>query len=964
MLSRVCLLSLFVVANVVSPAHARTRLVRTMTADDGLAAPDVRALAQDSHGFLWIGTTGGLTRYDGRQLTPWAPDLLNDHIPVLAPGPDGSLVAAVSAGAAYRITHDGAIPLPGPDGRTLSDVDDLLFDIDGRLWVCQGKTLWMRATDGAWSRPVADPALERESPHVLRQGADGHIYVGTRSGAWRLDGADARRLLTTDTLVVDIDATAAGSVHVLTWTGDVWRIDSDRAERVFEGHERGIALARRSDTLWVAYAPFLVSLRPGLTPEVLATTGAGGPLLVDREGSLWMGTFHGLRQYPEPDTRVWDTTDGLTKAHTRYLAHTPGAVWFSAWNEPFHRIDVATDTMVPIPASGRPAGGMPCVDGDGVLWMPAGDRLLAWRDGQVDEFPYPAPTDATGCATAPDGSVWLGTQRGLYFVPRGGTPVFRGSLPAGDRPSVNVPYEDRAGTLWASTEEHVCATPAHTVRAGRDALWSCQTVPGMHHARDMIETPSGALWLATAHRGILQWDGSGWVDVASSQQLAGRSVFALARSEDAGVWIASAGSVVRVAPAPTPEAPWKVLERLSSWNGLVSSGAGDVLEADGAVWLATSAGVVHVPPSARTTRRPPPEVTIVDVRALGKAIAPAGAATLPYRNNHLELGFAGPTFRDPTLLRFRMRLRPTDAWSQPTSQSAFHFVRLPPGNYTVEVEATLDDLTWSPSAAAFQLRILRPWYLEPWVWALGALTIALVILAIHRARLAVSLRMERQRLRIAMDLHDEMGSGLGSIALLAGLATDGELDRAEARSVTSKISDTASQLGGSLTDIVWSLRQGSGKLERLAAYLAERGAGLFPGDRPQFETDFPDAWPRAEVSLPVRRSLQLIALEAMHNAAKHADADRVVLGLRCHQRAWTLWVEDDGRGLHPSTPRIGGGNGLTNMRKRAETVGAELSIGPAAADGTGTRVCVVFAHARDTAPPPVGRPQTNTHTMV
>jgi signal transduction histidine kinase len=192
-----------------------------------------------------------------------------------------------------------------------------------------------------------------------------------------------------------------------------------------------------------------------------------------------------------------------------------------------------------------------------------------------------------------------------------------------------------------------------------------------------------------------------------------------------------------------------------------------------------------------------------------------------------------------------------------------------------------------------------------------------------------------------MDLHDEMGSGLGSIGILAGLAADERLDDASRRRLAEQIAEAAGELGTALGDIVGSLRHDADTLDSLAWRLAERGRRLFPDGRPEFATRFPERWPSVRLSLEARRNLQLIALEALHNAARHAAARHVRLGLEPTGCGWRLWVGDDGRGLPPEA-RAGRtrGHGLANMRSRAEAIGASIAWndGPEA----GTVVEVTF----------------------
>jgi len=231
-----------------------------------------------------------------------------------------------------------------------------------------------------------------------------------------------------------------------------------------------------------------------------------------------------------------------------------------------------------------------------------------------------------------------------------------------------------------------------------------------------------------------------------------------------------------------------------------------------------------------------------------------------------------------------------------------------------------------------------------------ALGLAAVALAAHRVRVAMLLRLERQRLRIAMDLHDEMGSGLGSIGILAGLAADGPLAEEARRQLAGEIAMLSSDLGASLSEIVRSLREGAETLDRWAAQLAERAHRLVPGPVPALRVEYPADVPPLGLGPQVRREILLAAVEAVHNAARHARASQVTLGLASEGARWRLWIEDDGRGLEPGAFERPGSFGLGNMRRRVESVRGTVEW--RARPGGGTRVEIRFA---TTAAPLPGR---------
>ena len=276
---------------------------------------------------------------------------------------------------------------------------------------------------------------------------------------------------------------------------------------------------------------------------------------------------------------------------------------------------------------------------------------------------------------------------------------------------------------------------------------------------------------------------------------------------------------------------------------------------------------------------------------------------------------------------------------QPQALSAdgsFRFLGLGPGHHVLSVAASSDGVRWSEAPAVVAFDVDWPLWLQWWALLLYLAGLGGVGLTVYQARAAHRAVLERQRARIALDLHDEVGSGLGSIGLIAGAMVRNAVGNSVA---AATIAETTAELGIALTDIVWALRPESERPEALMAFLAQRGSRLCAGPDLRLEVVRPDPWPRAPLSLPVRRNLSAIALEAIHNAAKYSEASTVVLGLEEGKR-WRLWIHDDGVGIDPTrSARPGGGSGIDGMRSRAAEIGAELTL---ESGSEGTRIEVRF----------------------
>jgi signal transduction histidine kinase len=232
------------------------------------------------------------------------------------------------------------------------------------------------------------------------------------------------------------------------------------------------------------------------------------------------------------------------------------------------------------------------------------------------------------------------------------------------------------------------------------------------------------------------------------------------------------------------------------------------------------------------------------------------------------------------------------------------------------------------------------------------LTFASLVLAVGRhwanrrwqlklERLEQQQAVERDRTRIARDIHDDLGAGLTQITLLCELA---RREPAEVTTQLERISDSARQLTRDMDEIVWAVDPQhdtfAGLMDYLSAFTEDylRVAGI------RCRMDLPPRYPVARVDAEIRHNLFLALKEMLNNVVKHAHASEVWLRLRLDQNSFTLVVEDNGQGVQTvngdpvagSANRICSGSGLPNLQKRLGTIGGRCVMH--SSPGRGTRV--------------------------
>jgi signal transduction histidine kinase len=765
--------------------------------------------------------------------------------------------------------------------------------------------------------------------------------VITHAGVWHASGATPARLIAAIDSPVEALATSDSGIYIATFTGRVVRVDPQRSRDLVSFPNRAISLALRNGALWIAYDHHLTVLEPGRDPESLGARDllpGGGPLLIDHEGSLWMGTGGGLVHFPEPDTRIWDERHGLPSRHTRYLGRTHDTIWVNTWRGSA-AIAQASGRWQSWTLNSRASVSRTVMGRQGEYWLSTTKprpAIVEVKHGRM-ELRYPAAPSLFGGWIEPDGRVWLATSGGLLvstdldrrLVRHRGLPFESDSAP------VHALLVDRQGQGWVASESRVCRTADFGRRSFVPALdWTCENIPSGHHLTALRELPGGGIWATLARGGVWRHGAEGWEQIPGSLELPALDMHGLMPARDSGFWLLGTGTVARVIEDRTTPEGWRIIERIGAWHGLHNDGTGDLLEEeDGTVWLTTSAGVVRVPAAARARQPSAPRVVLGQALVDGEPIPLQQPLRLPHQRNRLELRFAAVSYRDPSLLRYEVRIAPDRPWEPVEGEPAFRWVDLPSGRYQAEVRASLDGKTWSHQPARFTFTVPGPWYLRPWVLALLGVVGLAILTVLYRTRVAFLLELERQRTRIAMDLHDEMGSGLGSIGILSSMLSSTRLQPDQRSRLAGEIARTASELGAALSGIVWSLTPRAGTIEEMAGRLAEQGRRLFAAGPAEFVTVFPDPWPDGRLHPSVRRNVLLIVMEALHNAARHASATRVVLQIGYTDPSWIISVEDNGIGL-PAASLSGAGVGLDSMRRRAAEIGASVRFDPRAQRGT------------------------------
>lgn len=383
-------------------------------------------------------------------------------------------------------------------------------------------------------------------------------------------------------------------------------------------------------------------------------------------------------------------------------------------------------------------------------------------------------------------------------------------------------------------------------------------------------------------------------------------------------------------------------------DGLHASGLQCVRSFDGEkIWLADGGRIVEIDPDGWQRKSDTPALVFHDIQVNDSSLRPYGppsALHLNYDQNKLFIEFDVISYIKPEQNQYAFRLDGLDKDWTYTDRNFASYANLPPGHYTFRVRAANYTGAWSREYR-FEITIRPPFWRTWWFIGLGILLLGAAFALIVRyiaqrnlreriLRLEKEQAVEKERNRIARDMHDDLGSGLTKIAILSEVAKT-QLHSGQAAVQLEQISFSSRELVDNLQDIIWVLNPRNDSLENLAAYIREYALKFFESTEVAVHFLYPRQLPQLKLSEELRRNIFLVIKETLNNTAKHAGCGEITIGLEATAQQVRIIIADDGCGFDPQGVRHFA-NGLANMKNRMEQVGGHYALHAAPGEGTET----------------------------
>jgi len=944
--------------------------------EDGLPQNSVTEVVQTQDGYIWVATYSGLARFDGVRFTIFDnntnPELHNSRITSLVEAGDGTLWIGHENGevTSYRDGQFKAVDYHAtwPGGKIFG----IATDEDGDVWLLNVDGILARLRDGRVLSPERGSLMQVLN---LTRTPRGRIWVERDGRVSELDHGTLHPLefafARTNTAVQGIGVSRDSGLWVFfrgrfqKWRNGEWTPgeatapwDSDPLTHLVETRE-GLLVAGTSDR-------GLYFIPQGMAGEVSCFTRTNGfpsdwivSVMADREGNLWAGTGSAglIRLRHTIIDRVSPPDQWLGRPVKAVTASRDGAIWAGTEGAGLYRWQHGTwQSFSGMEGLANYYVWTVAEDVRGNIWAGTWGGGLYLKTGESFQLApgfarVTAPLTAICCET--NGGMWLGTAQGLMRYDAGQGTLYPQAQ------AVRTVLKDRTGAVWfgMSGGGLGCRQDGIVRYYGKaDGL-------GSDFIQCLHEDEAGALWIGTFGGGLSRYRAGHFATLRRPQGLGDNVICDIEDDGHGYFWMSSFNGLLRVRKANLNACADGLTNAIHCDTYGISDGM-PTLECsggsqpagcatpDGRLWFATSRGLVAVHPlDVRHNSLPPPviiEQLLVDGELAAGQPLPGGRLKIPPGRHRLEFQYTGLSFAAPEKVAFQHRLDGLDAdWMAAGTKRTVDYDYIPPGEYTFRVIACNNDGVWSDPGASLAFTMLPYFWQTAWFRTL-ALT-GLLLLAGGGAWYGTRRRMsrklerverqralERERTRIAKDIHDDLGASLTRINLLSQSTRRGMEDGPQTLRNLDQICTTARQLTRALDEIVWAVDPQHDTLDSLASYLGILIHEQTADSGIRCRLDFPLHLPPWPVTAEVRHNLFLAFKEALHNVVKHSGATEVHIAFALQPAGFAVTISDNGRGFDPGAGAAGlpHHNGLVNMRQRLREIGGHCAIESRPGQGT------------------------------
>ncbi|MEO7299682.1 MAG: two-component regulator propeller domain-containing protein [Verrucomicrobiota bacterium] len=945
--------------------------------EDGLPHNIVQAITQTRDGYLWVGTREGLARFNGVafEIVNLPLDLTHPNISALHGSKAGDLWIGTDTFGLLRLVGGKVSRLKTPSGTKDYAVSEIEEDTDGAIWINSSEGILRMESEG-----LVSTGLNRAAP--ISHGVDGTVWAAF-DGLKQLRGNTVTNYAGQN-IPNGVRKLLCGRDGVL-WAGlnrGLVRIE-DGVGRFFKKGEGpggyvSVICDDREGNIWIGSYLGLSQFVDG--QFITQNENEEGfyrvySIFQDREGSMWIGSEEGLSRLTLKRFTTYTKRQGLTQNNVVTVCPSyDGSVWIGVWGAGIHHLKDGEITIY------NRTNGLSsdfvmalCEGRDKSLWIgtDVGAGLNRLKDGVVTRYDKtegwvinPKPV-ITALVEDEETNLWVGTREGANRLKDG--KFTRYTTKEGlNNNKINAICQGYSGIIWFGTDEGV-------------NQWNNTQFVNLSTNQPRLKTPvlslyeddEGTLWIGTKETGLVRFKNGKFDFFTTRQGLFSEAIYSILEDSRKNLWLSTSKGIFYVSKKELEEVARGVRPPVTSTtfgktDGIISSGQyREVTQpaackaTDGRLWFRTTQGVAVVDPEKISINRLPPSVVVEAVIADKKPVRVHGAKAKGQSQNEtlnikpgrgeLEIHYSALSFRAPEKNKFKYKLEGFDReWVDADTRRVAYYNNLSPGNYRFQVIACNNDGVWNQTGATVPM-ILKPHFWQTW-WFLGVCGMAATGLVGGTARYVTRKKLQRklerleqqhaiekERSRIARDMHDELGAKLTRISFQGASAQRRLTNPVEVGQQIEKMSQTARELVLSLDEIVWAVDPENDSLENLANYICRHASEFFENSPVACEFVIPAKLPDCRLATDVRHNVFLAVKEVLNNVLKHSGAVRVKITISAEVKIFKIIIADNGRGIakDESEPKIKRtGHGLTNIRERMNAIAGELKM----ENESGTRI--------------------------
>ncbi len=983
--------------------------IESWQADQGLPQKSVTAIFQGQDGYIWLGTYNGLVRFDGVRFVVFdalnSPGLKNSRITSLYQTADKAIWIGHESGDVSCLRDGRFTNSNAPRDWPGEEIVGLSQDEQGDVWALSIRGMLQRLRDQKILQPpapikpesVARPSFSGQAGGqllVLFRGAVALLHQGKLVPAAFDDGTGTN-------YVERVCGSRDGGQWVISngqirkWKQHAWMQDLGPYawSNVFI---TALCETRNGSLCAGTLENGLFILQQG-KPISHFTHTNGLPhdwircLTEDHEGNLWVGTSGGglcvlratkVTMHSPPDE--WQSRGVLSVTHAQngdLWAGTEGAGLYRLRAEHWQQYGPESGLMNDFIWSVLEdrAGNLWVGTWGNGLFQRAGERFVrapGWQKLNVQ---------VTALYEGKDGALWAGTGAGLVRYQNGKVTQY-GHNEGVTVLDIRTITQSAEGSVWFGT----MGGGLGCLRDGRVTTFTTRDGLGSDFILSLYLDAANTLWVGTLDHGLSRMKNGRFKNVSSTNGLVNDVIGHIAEDGDGWLWLSSQAGILRVGKTELNRCADGLSQSVECLvydknRGLSTAACSAGFQPsgfqspDGHLWIPTAKGLAEVDLESFEKNVFPPPVRIestdlgghsVPIENLAaspgndQAAQPLRTLEIPPDQQRLSLKFTALSFLDPKTVRFRYRLAPLETgWVEGGTRRSVDYSYVPPGEYEFTVIACNNDGVWNNVGDSLRVIVQPHFWQTAWfklsTSGIAALGIAAAVFVLTRQRgrrklqhLKQEAALERERTRIALDIHDDLGASLTRMMLLSHSAMEESGPHSELSSTLGQLHQTAREVTRTMDEIVWAVNPQHDSLASLANYLTRFAQTFLTAAGIRCRLEVPLDLPLLPLTAEMRHNIFLAFKEALNNVVRHSRATEVTIELQLHGAELRLLIQDNGSGFSvpesftkgrdlETATRISKGNGLLSIHRRMQEGGGYCHI--ESQTGTGTRI-VLLTH--------------------